>query len=274
MTFSLKMKTREVLTVNRFKRAVRKIKTSLFKGAFIHNPLLTQATGIFALIGGAVSLKDSLALTLTVGITLLICESATALILKKLPRYIRVALYALISAAVIFVLEPVTILMSSGSQRMLSLYLCLVGVSALITVRCERFAVKNKLRYCVVDAFSAFIGFGAVAVTVGIIREFITYGTVLHLSGSSAVIPAGVLPFIAFGILGFLAAFHRAVVIRFYPDEQINTFSLRNCDDSLCFKDPGLFSSGSRKKASDSSENFDIINLRSSKDIHEEKEGE
>lgn len=262
MTFSVKIRTREVLTLNRFKRAVRKIKTSLFKGAFVHNPILTQATGIFAVAGAAVSLRDSVALTFTAGITLLVCEGVTALLLKKLPRYIRVALYALISAIVVFSAEPVTLLLSKDSGRMLPFYFFLMGVNALIAVRCERFAVKNKLRYCIVDAFSATVGFGAVAIITGALRELITYGTLFHSSNSSPIISAGALPFIAFAILGLLAALHRWVVMKFYPDEQINTFSLKSSDEKINLRDPGLFSRKTKEFKKKDSENFDIIKLR------------
>lgn len=247
--------------MSRFKKALRKIRTSLLKGAFIHNPVLTQATGIFAIISGALSLRYALAITFTLGAVLIICESMTALLLKRLPRWLRVAFYALIGAAVIYALDPFIGLIALDGARALPLCFCLMGVNALIAVRCERFAVKGKLRYCIVDAVSAATGFGAVAVVVGLLREIISD----RITG----IPAARLPFIAFIILGFLAAAQRFAVRRLYPDEKADTFSMKNSGDRITFKDPGLFNKNEKKATRGSSENYDIINLRST-----EREGE
>lgn len=241
--------------MSRFKKALLKIRTSLFKGAFIHNPVLTQATGIFAIIGGAVSLRYALALTVTLGAVLIVCECMAALLLKKLPRWLRVAFYALIGAGIVYVLDPFIGIIAHDGTRALPVWFCLMGVNALIAVRCERFAVKSKLRYCIVDAFSSTVGFGAVAVIVGFLNEFITDGiTSVH---------AGKLPFIAFIILGFVAAAHKATVMKFYPEEQSDTFSMRSSGDKISFKDPGLGKKNKKKATPGSSDNFDIINLRS-----------
>ncbi len=248
--------------MNRLKKALKKIRTSLFKGAFIHNPILTQAAGVFAVAGGATSLRSGIVLTFTAGITLLLCEGAASLILKRIPRYLRIAFYALISAVVIFAAEPFMILLSDGAPRVLPVYFYLMGVNALTAVRCERFAVRRKLRYCVVDAFSSTVGFGAVALVIGALRELITYGTLFSYSYSAPVISAGALPFIALTLLGLFAALHRGTVMKFYPDEQIDTLSFKSSEDKIALKDPGLFSRKAKLSKEKSSENFDIISLR------------
>ena len=255
--------------MSRIKKALGKIRTSLFKGAFIHNPILTQAAGVFAVVGGATSLRSSIVLTFTAGVTLLLCEGAASLILKRIPRYLRIAFYALISAAVIFVAEPFMLLLSDGAPRVLPVYFYLMGVNALTVVRCERFAVRKKLRYSILDAFSATAGFGAVALIIGALREAITYGTLLHYAHSAPLLPSGALPFIALALLGLLAALHRAVVIRFYPNEKTETLSFASSNDRFALKDPGLFSRKKKASKSKSADNFDIINLRSN-----EREGE
>ena len=246
--------------MDRIRATLKKIRLSLFKGAFIHNPILTQAAGVFAIVVAAKSLSDGFALALTAGIILLVNEAASGLLLKRLPRWLRVAFYTLISGAVIYLAEPFILPLTSGS-RVLPLGFCLLSVNALTVIRCERFACKNKLRHCIVDAFSGAVGYGAVAVVIGAVRELIVYGTLFRGADSAPVIPNGALPFIAFAILGFLAAAHKAVVIKFYPKEQTNTFSMKNSDEKIALRDPGL---GKKKKpsASDDSDDYDIIDLR------------
>ena len=258
--------------MDRIRAILRKIRLSLFKGAFIHNPILTQAAGVFAIVVAAKSLRDGFALALTAGIILLVNEAAAALLLKRLPRWLRVAFYTLIGGAVIYIAEPFILPLTSGG-RVLPLGFCLLSVNALTVIRCERFACKNKLRHCIVDAFSGAVGYGAVALVTGAIRELIVYGTFFRGADAVPLIPNGALPFIAFAILGFLAAAHKAVVIKFYPKEQTNTFSMKSSDEKIVLRDPGL---GNKKKhsASDDSDDYDIIDLRPAVRDIQEGEGE
>lgn len=255
--------------MSRMKKILKKIRLSLFKGAFIHNPILTQSVGVFAVIGAARNIRDAFALAVTAGIILLVNEAAAGLLLKRLPRWLRVAFYALIGSGVIYFAEPFIIPLTAEGRRVLPLYFYLLSVNALTVIRCERFACKNKLRHCIVDAFSGAIGYGAVALIVGTVREFITYGTVFRSAGALPVIPNGALPFISFILLGFLAAAHKAIVIKLYPKEQTDTFSMKSSNDKIALRDPGI---GKSKKVhdKDSSDDYDIISLRpGQRDIQE-----
>ena len=256
--------------MNRIRKVIKKIRLSLFKGAFIHNPLLTQAAGVFAVIGAATGIRDSFALAVTAGIILLVNEAAAGLLFKRFPRFIRIALYALTGSAVIYFAEPFIIPLTSEGSRALPLYFYLLSVNALTFIRCERFACKNKLRHCIVDAFSSSVGYGAAVLIVGTARELITYGSLFRQGEEVPSVPNGALPFVAFLLLGLLAAAHKAIVIRFYPDEQTDTFSMRSCNEKIALRDPGL---GKRKKkdsVSDSSDDYDIISLRTGqRDIQE-----
>lgn len=258
--------------MERIKAILKKIRLSLFKGAFIHNPILTQAAGVFALILAAKSLRDGFALALMSGIILFVNEAAAGLLLKRLPRWLRVALYTLISAAVIYIAEPLILLLTLA-ERVLPLGFCLLSVNTLTVIRCERFACKNKLRHCIVDAFSGAVGYGAVALIIGAARELIAYGTLLRSTDTLPAIPNGAMPFIAFALLGFLAAAHKAIVIRFYPKEQTDTFSMRGSNEKTVLRDPGL---GNRKKpsVSDDSDDYDIIDLRPARRDIQEGDGE
>lgn len=258
--------------MERIKAILKKIRLSLFKGAFIHNPILTQAAGVFAIIIAAKNIRSGFALALTAGIILLVNEAAAGLLLKRLPRWLRVAFYALIGSAVIYLAEPFILPLTSGG-RVLHLGFCLLSVNALTVIRCERFACKNKLRHCIVDAFSGAVGYGAVALIIGAARELITYGTLFRGADALPVIPNGAMPFIVFSLLGFLAAIHKAVVLKFYPKEQTNTFSMKSSDEKIVLRDPGL---GNKKKrsVSDDSDDYDIIDLRPARRDIQEGDGE
>lgn len=259
--------------MSRIKKFFKKIRLSLFKGAFIHNPLLTQAAGVFAVICAAKNIRDGFALALIAGIILLVNEAATGLIIKRLPRFLRIAFYALTGSILIYFAEPFIAPLTSEEKASLPVYFCLLSVNALTVIRCERFACKNKLRHCIVDAFSGAVGYGAIALIMGTARELITYGTVFHTVRDIPSIPNGRLPFIAFLLLGVLAAAHKAIIIKFYPRENTDTFSMKSSHDKAALRDPGL---GKRKKSahSEASDNYDIIDLHSGQRDIQEGEGE
>lgn len=244
--------------MNRLKRALKKARILLFKGAFIHNPVLTQIIGICPIVACAKTFRDALALSLLTGVLLIFCEGISSLALKKVTRWVRVALYALICSLVTVLIAPYILPVASDNGTGLGIYIYLIAVNGITVTRCERFACKNKLHYSLVDAAAAAVGFGTVACTVGIIREVFTYGSVYIFSSTLPRIPNASLPFIALIILGFLAAAHKAVVRKFYPDEETDTFSMRSCEEKITLREPGL----GKKKPVKHENDEDVLILR------------
>ncbi|MBQ8503799.1 MAG: hypothetical protein IJ491_05935 [Clostridia bacterium] len=235
-----------------------KFRTALFKGSFIHNPVLTQVIGICPIVAAATTTKNGIALAVMTLLLLVAAEMLTSLFLKKIPRWVRIAVYTLSSALVTALFEPFITSISSN----LGIYLYLLSVNALIVIRCEKFACRTTVRNSLVDAVACSVGFGAVSIIVGAVREFITYGTVFPEADALPKITASALPFVGLLILGILAALHKAYIIRFHPTEERDTFSLSSVEEKILLKDPGLGhkKKKSRKKASDDS--FDLIRPR------------
>lgn len=249
------------------------IKTALFKGSFIHNPVLTQVIGLCPIVAVATTVKNALTISLALFISLTVCEATTSLLLKKAKRYIRVALYAVISCVIIAISEPILLLKGSVP----GIYLYLVAINALIAIRCEKFACRTNLRNSLTDSFACSIGFGAVALIVGALRELMTYGTIFPAENVLPKITAASMPFTGLVIIGILAAVHKAYIIKFHPQEETDTFSLSSADEKPVFKDPGLGKKVQKpKRKMSDEESFDMIRPRYSiEDIPtEEREDE
>ena len=125
-------------------------------------------------------------------------------------------------------------------------------MNALTVIRCEKFACKTSVHNALTDAVAAAVGYGAVAVIIGAVRELMTYGTVFAPADAVPISSRFSMPFVALVLLGFLAAAHKWLLIRFYPDEVRDTFSMDRVNERPTAKDPGLF--GGRKKAAKSNE--------------------
>ena len=240
------------------------LKTALFKGAFIHNPVLTQIIGICPIVAISDSFKNGLVIALSMTALLIINESFTSLLLKNTPRWIRLCFYTLISALAILLIVPLSSLFFEETEKGLGIYLYLLCANALTVIRCEKFSTKTNVRNSVVDAFACGIGYGFIALTVGAVRELLNYGT-LFSDTAAERFPVVNTPFFALLILGFLSAIHRFIVLKFYPAELADTFFMNKIWEKPVLKDPGI--SLKKKESSLSEESTDSIRPR-----HEQKE--
>ncbi len=213
----------------------------LFKGAFIYNPVLTQAIGVCTVVAICFTLKISLIVSLNLAIILIVNEFLASLVLKKLSRWMRIICYMLLST---LLLVPIMFVFDKSYSQInasMGIYLPLLAVNSLVVIRCEKYAVKNSVKLSFFDAISAGLGYTVVAVTVGSLREVIAYGTLMGKEVSDLPKYSGMaLPFGGLIILGFFAAFHKWIIRRYFSDQPTNTFSLKNVFDIPLIHEEGL----------------------------------
>lgn len=245
-----------------------KLRTALFKGSFIHNPVLTQIIGICPIVAAATNLRNSLVIFLSVTVILFVNESFASLFLKDAPRYLRLCFYTLISTLCVVFGELIFSAANPETETGIGIYLYLLSANALTVIRCEKFACKTTMRNSVVDALASGIGYGTVAIIVGAIREFVNYGALF--SDTAERFPIVNSPFSALIILGFLASLHRYIVIKYYPNELSDTFFMNEVWEKVTIKDPGL-SKKKEKPSPLSEDSLDSIRPRHSLEDREEK---
>lgn len=213
-----------------------KLSTALFKGGYVHNPLLTQLSGLCPIIMAATSVKNSLCLSAVFTLLLLVNEVVASAFYKNLSRWVRVSLYTLTSA---LILAVVLSKINQDSSAALGVYLPLLCVNAILVVRCEKFAIRTNVINSVYDAVANSIAFLAVAFVVGFIRQVLASGSLFGLQ-TPFKNPNIAMPFAGLAILGFLAAIHKWSVMKFYPKELVDTFSFKGAFEKPVFVDPGL----------------------------------
>ncbi len=198
-------------------------KKSVFKrirnSALIKNPLLFEAVGLCPVVAIATSVQSSLFLAVITAIEMILCEVLASLLLKNVRRYWRVALYVIFGIIVIFPITFMTNRFFPDLSMNIGVYLPLMAVNSLIALHCERVAVKNNVKDSFIDALSASLSYGIVAIIVGFLREILGNGTLL---GHSLNIPvkftALLMPFGGLILLGFLAAGLKGFLNKKYPD--------------------------------------------------------
>lgn len=177
------------------------------RGILRENPVLMQCIGLFPAIALATSLKAAAIVAVASAVLLIVMEFLTALLLKKLPFWLRIGMYALLSFGLLaggLVACERWLPHLLGS---LSGYLPLLAVNALIVFHCETCAAHASVRVSLLDALGASLGYAIVLVLLGFVRELLGSGAILgHTISSLPEIPGMLMPFGGFLLLGFMAA--------------------------------------------------------------------
>ena len=176
---------------------------SLLKGVFSNNPVLLQCVGLCPVIAASSSFRDALFLSAALVADLIVTCFIASLILKKVPRFLRVVIYMIIGLGLIcpaiYFIETKTLIELNLGIR---IYLPLIAVNSVTAVHCETFSVKHSVSTAVKDAVAAAIGVAAVMIICGVIREAIA----IKPFGVSVAVNTISMPFGCLITLGFLAA--------------------------------------------------------------------
>ena len=187
--------------------------------AIIKNPLLFEAIGLCSVVALARSLKLALFLASVTMVQMIVCEVLSSLLLKNVKRYWRVALYVIFSVIVVFPIMYFTIRFFPDIAVNFGIFLPLMAVNSLIALHCERVAVKSDVKKSFIDAVSASLSYGVVAIILGFLRELLANGTIWDIELNLPInIPVITTPFGGLLIIGFLAAALKVFVNAKYPE--------------------------------------------------------
>ncbi len=197
---------------------------ALFSSTFIHNPVLIQAAGLCAIVAVATTLKTAVLLAAAFFPVLIITQVFACLALKKVPRWIRVAIYLLIGTAIIagiiYAIDTFVPEISLGA----GIYLALTAANSIIALHCEKLAVKTDLRHAFFDSVATALGYAAVIIPVGALREMIGSSTIWGANIKVPMTyPAILMPFGGFLVLAFFAAALKALINKRFPEHSAET---------------------------------------------------
>lgn len=197
---------------------------ALFSSTFIHNPVLIQAAGLCAIVAVATTLKTAVLLAAAFFPVLIITQVFACLALKRVPRWIRVAIYLLIGTAIIagiiYAIDTFMPEISLGA----GIYLALTAANSIIALHCEKLAVKTDLRHAFFDSVATALGYAAVIIPVGALREMIGSSTIWGANIKIPITyPAILMPFGGFLVLAFFAAALKALINKRFPEHSAET---------------------------------------------------
>ena len=192
-----------------FSKSLREL-WDVFFGAFLsQNIVLVQAIGLSPIIAIGVNLKYGVTLAVCTALVLLPASLFMSLLGDRLPPWSRAPLYT-VGAAAILLGAAVVIdrFISHELYAALYLFLPLMAVNTLVSYRAGGFSVSHEPAVALTDALASSLGFGLVICLVSALREIASSGTLWDIPLDIDLrLPEAALPYAAFILLGFMAAF-------------------------------------------------------------------
>lgn len=148
-------------------------------GLWVNNPGLVQLLGLCPLLAVTTTGINGLGLGIATTLTLLTSNVVVSLIREYVRPEVRIPIFVLVIASTVTAIELVMSAYFFELHRILGIFIPLIVTNCAIIGRAEAFASKHDVGRAAVDGIAMGVGFTAVLVVLGSMRELIGQGTLL-----------------------------------------------------------------------------------------------
>lgn len=196
--------------------------TLTHNGLWKNNPALVQLLGLCPLLAVSASVVNALGLAAATLFVLVSSNLCVSLVRNIVSDTIRLPVFVMIIAAAVTAIELLMQAYTYELYQILGIFLPLITTNCIILGRADAFAAKNPVLPSIYDGFIMGVGFGAVLVVLGAIRELLGTGGLfanmqllfgetarqwhIVLSADYPALLLAILPPGAFIVTGFLIA--------------------------------------------------------------------
>ncbi len=149
------------------------------EGLWTNNVALVQVLGLCPLLAVTATTINGLGLGIATTLTLVLSSLIVSLIRNSVKPEVRIPIFVLIIAAVVTAIELAMNAYFHELYKILGIFVPLIVTNCAILGRAEAFASKTTPDKAVMDALMMGLGFTAVLVVLGAMREVIGMGTLL-----------------------------------------------------------------------------------------------
>ena len=152
--------------------------SEIFKdGLWNKNPGLVQLLGLCPLLAVTSTAANALGLGIATIAVLTVSNLLISAVRRLLKAEVRIIIYVIIIASVVTCVQLCMQACTAELYEALGLYISLIVTNCIIIARAEIFASRNSMFYSALDGFANGLGFTAVLLFIGGVREIIGKGT-------------------------------------------------------------------------------------------------
>ena len=152
----------------------------IYNGLWKNNPAFVQLLGLCPLLAVSNTVINGLGLGLATILTLVASNVMVAMIRHWVRPEIRIPVFVLIIASTVTIIELSMNAWFHELYNILGIFIPLIVTNCAIIARAEAFASKNTVSSSFIDGLFMGLGFTAVLVTLGAMREIIGLGTLFQ----------------------------------------------------------------------------------------------
>jgi len=175
------------------------------EGLWRNNPALVQLLGLCPLLAVTTSVVNGLLLGLATAAVLLLTNVSISIMRRALVPVVRIPLFVLIIASLVTSIDLLTSALFFELHRTLGLFIPLIITNCAILAQAETVASRQPVLYSGAAAISTGLGFAAVLIVLGGMREILGSGT-LFAGMDQLFGPAAAALRLEFGYDGMLIA--------------------------------------------------------------------
>lgn len=184
----------------------------------LDNPILVQVLGICSALAVTSQLKPAIVMGLAVTVITGFSNVIISLIRNTIPNRIRIVVQLVVVAALVTIVSQILKAFAYDVSVQLSVYVGLIITNCILMGRLEAFAMMNRPWPSFLDGLGNGLGYAAILVLVGAVREFFGRGSLLGFQ----IIPQGAydagyinngmmtMPAMALILVGVVIWIHRA----------------------------------------------------------------
>lgn len=153
-----------------------------------NNPIVVAVLGICSALAVTNRVENAIAMGLGVTFVVMASSAVVSIFRNFIPSKVRMVTYMVIISAFVIAVQMFLGAFFPLIEKSLGAYVGLIITNCIVMGRAEAFAVKNPVRYTLVDGFANGMGYMFVLVSIAAIREILAFGEIL---GYALPLPAG-----------------------------------------------------------------------------------
>jgi len=189
-----------------------KVREILVGPIFVNNPIAVQILGICSALAVTSSLKTAFVMSIALTVVTAFSNLAISLLRNHTPNSIRMIVQMIVISSLVIVVDQVLQAVAYDIAKQLSVFVGLIITNCIVMGRAEAFAMKNPPLPSFLDGIGNGLGYSAMLLCVGTIRELFGAGSLFGIEILATVnnggwyVPNGLLllPPSAFFIIGLL----------------------------------------------------------------------
>lgn len=158
-----------------------KTKELLFKPVVDDNPIALQILGICSALAVTSSLNVTLVMCIALTSVLAFSNLFVALVRNHIPNNIRIIAQMTIIASLVIVVDQILKAYAYDISKQLSVFVGLIITNCIVMGRAEAFAMKNPALPSFWDGIGNGLGYSAILIVLGTIRELFGSGKLLGI---------------------------------------------------------------------------------------------